>query len=95
MIATGVGIGFVVREELAWFFVLAGPGLLLSSVGFVVFAVAVWRRSSLPRWAAVLAGIGGPVAIVMSEFGSGILIGCFWLFLATATRVTRPVSAVG
>ncbi|MBW3579338.1 MAG: hypothetical protein KY462_16700 [Actinobacteria bacterium] len=86
LIAVGVAIGLIVREELDWFFVLAGPGLLLSAVGSIVFAVGIWRRSSLPRWAAVLAGVGGLVAIILTEFGSGVLIGSFWLFVASYTR---------
>jgi hypothetical protein len=86
LITVGVTIGLLLREELDWFFVLAGPGLLLSTVGFIVFAVGIWRRNSLPRWAAVLAGIGGLVAIIMSEFGSGVLIGSFWIFVASNTR---------
>lgn len=84
LIAAGVAIGLVVRQELDWFFVLAGPGLLLSTVGFIVLAVGIWRRSSLPRWAAVLAGVGGALAIIMTEFGTGVLIGAFWLFVAAS-----------
>ncbi len=91
LIAVGVAIGLILREELDWFFLLAGPGLLLSAVGFLVFALGIWRRSSLPRWTAVLAGIGGLVAIIMTEFGSGVLIGSFWLFVASYSR-SNPAS---
>ncbi|MBW3621701.1 MAG: hypothetical protein KY461_15770, partial [Actinobacteria bacterium] len=42
LIAAGVAIGLAVRQELDWFFVLAGPGLLLSTVGFIVLAVGIW-----------------------------------------------------
>ncbi len=94
LIAFGVAVGLIVREELDWFFVVAGPGLLLSTIGFIVFAVGIWRRSSLPRWAAIMCGVGGAVAILMSEFGTGVLIGSFWLFVATNPRPrTRVIAA--
>lgn len=93
LIAIGVGVGLIVREELEWFFVLGGPGLLLSTIGFLTLAVGIWRRALLPRWAAVLAGVGGAFAILMSEFGTSVLIGSFWLFMATRTSI--DVEATG
>lgn len=95
LIAIGVSIGLIVREDLEWFFVLGGPGLLLSTIGYIAFAVGIWRRSRMPRWAAVLAGVGGVLAILMSEFGTGVLIGSFWLFVATrSSRAPSTRAAV-
>ncbi len=83
LIAAGVAIGLAVREELDWFFALAGPGLLMSAVGFVVWAVWSTKRAVFPTWAAVLLGVGGLTAIILSEAGTGVLIGSFWLYLST------------
>lgn len=67
LIAIGVAAGLVVREELDWFFVVAGPGLVLSAIGYVTWAVWAGRAQLFPVWAAVLLGVGGLTAIVMSE----------------------------
>ncbi len=86
LITVGVAIGLLLREDLEWFFVLAAPGLLLSGMGFLVFAVTAWRASALPRWAALLAGVGGFFAIVLAELGTTVLIGSFWLYVGSALR---------
>ena len=71
-----------------WFFVLAGPGILASVVGFVWWAVTAGRRGQFPRWLAVLLAVGGLTAIVGAELGTTVLIGAFWLALSG-----RPVHA--
>jgi hypothetical protein len=86
LIAVGAAAGMALSEDPDWFFLLAGPGLLLSTVGFVTFAVGAYRRRALPLWAAVLAGVGGALAIIMSELGTGVLIGAFWLYVASRGR---------
>lgn len=83
LIAVGAGFGMALRDDPDWFFFLAGPGLLLSTVGFLLFAVGAFRRRALPLWAAVLAGVGGALAIIMSELGTGVLIGAFWVYVAS------------
>ncbi len=82
LIAFGAAAGMVLRDDPDWFFVLAGPGLLLSTVGFIWLAIDAYRRRTLPLWAAVHAGAGGAVAILMSELGTSVLIGAFWVYLA-------------
>lgn len=86
LIAVGAAIGMALREDPDWFFALAGPGLLLSTIGFVWLAVSAVRRRALPLWAGVLLGVGGAVAIVMSELGTSVLIGAFWLYAAQRAR---------
>jgi hypothetical protein len=90
LIAIGVTAGMILQEDPDWFFVLGGPGQLAGIVGFVWFAVSGYRRRLLPPWAALLAGVGGVTAILMSELGTSVLIGAFWLWLA-ATR-QRPTA---
>ena len=86
LIAVGVAAGMVLRDDPDWFFLLGGPGLLLSTIGFIYFGVSAFRRRTLPLWAAVLAGVGGAVAIIMAEFGTSVLIGAFWLYVASRSR---------
>lgn len=88
LISVGAAYGMVTREDPDWFFVLAGPGQLLAIVGFIWFAISGFRRRVLPGWAALLAGAGGTVAIIMAELGSSVLIGAFWLWVASQSR--RP-----
>lgn len=83
LIGIGVVIGLVLRDDPDWFFILAGPGLLLSAIGFVGFAVSAGRRGAVPAWAAVLAGVGGFVALALAEFGTSVLIGAFWIYIAS------------
>ncbi len=92
LIAAGVVIGLGLREDPDWFFVLGGPGLLLSGVGFVIFAISARRRSLLPPWAAVLLGVGGFFALFLAEIGTSVLIGSFWLYVAAGRpgRTTAP-----
>lgn len=81
LIAIGVAVGLVMRSDPDWFFLLGGPGNLAAGIGFVVGAVTIWRRHVLPRWAAVLCGVGGFFAILLAELGTTVLIGAFWIVL--------------
>ena len=85
-IALGVVAGMVAREDPEWFFVVGGPGNLAAAIGFVVFAVHLRRKVRMPLWVALLCGIGGPLAVLMSEFGTSVLIGAFWLVMRGRTR---------
>lgn len=82
LVAFGVLAGFVLREDPEWFVIVGGPGNLLALLGWVAFGVVSVRSHRLPTWAAVLAGVGGVFAVLFADFGSGVLIGCFWLYLA-------------
>lgn len=81
LITIGVATCLALREELDWFFALAGPGLLLSSFGFVMCAVWTGRNHVLPKWLSLLLGVGGVGGVIFSEIGTSVLIGAFWLFM--------------
>ena len=91
-VVAGVVFGLVLREDPEWFFLLGGPGNVLAGIGFVTLAVAGWRRDVLPAWAPLLCAVGGLVAVLLSEYGTSILIGAFWLYIA-ATLHGRPQAA--
>jgi hypothetical protein len=86
LIAIGAAIGMALREDPDWFFALAGPGLLLSTIGFLWLAIDAVRCRRLPLWAGALLGVGGAVAIIMSELGTSVLVGAFWLYAAQRAR---------
>jgi hypothetical protein len=93
LLVIGVTAGLVLREDPDWFFVLGGPGNLMAGVGFVWWAIWAATTRTLPVWLAVLGGVGGFVAVLGSEFGTGVLIGSFWL--ALAAREVRTADAAG
>ena len=82
LLVVGVAAGLALREDPEWFAVLGLPGNLLASIGFIVAALAGWRSRRIPGWAALLLGVGGFVAILGAEFGTTVLIGCYWLWYA-------------
>lgn len=91
LITLGATYGLIAQDDPDWFFFLAGPGLLASAIGHIWFAFASARSRVIPLWAALLAGVGGPVAILAAEFGSSILIGAFWLWVAFAYQAKAAV----
>ena len=82
LVAFGVTAGLVLREDPDWFAAVGIPGNLLAIAGWITFGLAAAKSRRLPTWAATLAAIGGVFAVLLSDFGSGVLIGCFWLYLA-------------
>ena len=40
-------------------------------------------------WAAVLCGTGGCLALLLLEYGAGVLIGGFWFAVAAGRAVVR------
>ena len=86
LIATGVLIGMVLREDPDWFFLLAGPGLLASAGAFLVWAWWGWRRRILPAYDVLLCALGGVTALALAEFGTSVLIGAHWLYVAARIR---------
>jgi hypothetical protein len=82
LIALGVAAGLVLQEDPSWFFVLGGPGILLSVAGFLTWAVLGARRRMLPVWGAVWCAVGGMFAILGAEAGLSAVVGSFWLWLS-------------
>jgi hypothetical protein len=88
-VAIGVAAGMTMREDPEWFFVLGGPGNLLAAAGFVTWAVWAIRRRVLPVLVGLLCGVGGTVAVLGSELGTSVLVGGFWLYVASRGSASR------
>lgn len=86
LVAAGVAAGLVLQDDPDWFFLLAGPGLVASFAGFVVWAVVGVRRRVLPVWAAVWLVVGGLFAVVGGEAGLSAIIGSFWIWYVAGHR---------
>ena len=82
LVAVGVMAGMILREDPDWFAAVGIPGNLLAMAGWISFGIASARTHRLPRWLATLAAIGGVFAVLFADFGSGVLIGWFWLSMA-------------
>lgn len=74
--------GFALRDDPDWFVVVGIPGNLLAIIGWITLGLTSTKQHLLPRWAAILGGVGGVFAVLFAEFGSGVLIGSFWLYPA-------------
>jgi hypothetical protein len=94
LLVVGVAAGLATREDPEWFVVLGLPGNLLGGIGFIMAAVAGWRATRIPGWAALLLGAGGFVAILGAELGTTVLIGCYWLWYARWMRRDVTVAEV-
>ncbi len=86
LIAVGVLAGMALRDDPDWFVALGLPGNLLAAVGFVVWAVWAVRTQTLPVPLALLAGVGGFVAVLGAEFGTTLLVAAFFARVAVLAR---------
>ena len=51
------------------------PFAMIGALGFVLLGIAIWRSNGLPRWAALLLAIGGPLYLIGPGFAPhGVLL---------------------
>jgi hypothetical protein len=81
LLAVGAMSSAVNGEDLAFFPAVAMAANALWLVGSVVLGVSLWRAGRVPRWVAVLLPVSMPVTLVLSQMGSGLLVGTFWVTL--------------
>ena len=81
LLAVGAMSSAVNGEDLAFFPAIAMVANGLWLVGSVVLGVSLWRARRVPRWVAVLLPVSMPVTLVLSQMGSGLLVGAFWVTL--------------
>jgi hypothetical protein len=71
-----------------------GAGLWSVLVGFVLVGAATLRLKALPRWCGVTLVICLPLAIILGDFGGGIVLGVTWLTVSYALVSHHDVSAL-
>ena len=59
--------------------VVGNVGVPLSLIGFLTLGIIAWRGKVLPVWGALAFGLGFPLALFLSAFDNGILLGLGWL----------------
>ena len=69
-------------------------GLWLVFVGFVLSGAATLRLKALPRWCGVPLIICLPLAVILGDYGGGIVLGVTWLAVGYALASHHDVSAL-
>jgi hypothetical protein len=71
-----------------------GAGLWSVLVGFALVGAATLRLKALPRWCGVALIICLPLAIILGDYGGGIVLGATWLAVSYALVSHHDVSAL-
>jgi hypothetical protein len=71
-----------------------GAGLWSVLVGFVLVGAATLRLKALPRWCGVTLILCLPLAIILGDYGGGIVLGVTWLAVSYALVSHHDVSAL-
>lgn len=71
-----------------------GAGLWCVLVGFVPLGAATLRLKGLPQWCGVTLIICLPLAIILGDYGGGIVLGLTWLAVSYALVSHHDVSAL-
>ena len=85
-----VGNGVYMLAFLDW---MLGLGLWGTLVGFALLGAAALRSGTLPRWCGLLLVAFLPLAIVLGNYGGGVVLGLTWLALGYVFLRQRDVSA--
>jgi len=71
-----------------------GAGLWSVLVGFVLLGAATLRLKALPRWCGVALSICLPLAIILGDYGGGLVLGVTWLAISYVLVWHHDVSAL-
>ena len=71
-----------------------GAGLWSALMGFALLGAATLRLKALPRWCGVTLIICLPLAIILGDYGGGIVLGVTWLAVSYALVSHHDVSAM-
>jgi hypothetical protein len=85
-----VGNGVYGLAFLDW---VLGLGLWGTLVGFAFLGTAALRSGTLPPWCGLLLVAFLPLAIVLGDYGGGIVLGLSWMALGYVLMRQRDVSA--
>ena len=92
LLALGAASSAINGQDLAWFPAVAVVANALWLIGSVTLGVSLWRAGQVPRWIAGLLPVTMPVTLFLSQLGSGLVVGAFWVALGAlmlSGRLTR------
>jgi hypothetical protein len=72
---------------------MLGLGLWGTLVGFTLLGATALRSGTLPQWCGLLLVAFLPLAIVLGNYGGGVVLGLTWLALGYVFLRQRDVSA--
>jgi hypothetical protein len=73
---------------------LLGAGLWSVLVGFVLLGAATLELRALPRWCGAALSICLPLAIILGDYGGGLVLGATWLAISYVLVSHHDVSAL-
>ncbi len=97
LLLVGIMLTFLARGNiLGWTFadLVLGLGFLGTLVGLVLLGAATLGLGVLPQWCGILLIICLPVAVILGNYGGGIVLGLVWLALGYVLLSQQDVSAL-
>ena len=96
LLLVGLTLSFLVGGVFGRAFLdpVLGAGLWSVLVGFVLLGASTLRLKALPRWCGVTLIICLPLAIILGDYGGGIVLGLTWLAVGYALVSHHDVSAL-
>ena len=79
LLAIGAASSAINGQDLSWFPVIAIGANALWLTGSIALGVSLFRAGHVRRWVAVLLPISMPLTLVLSQLGSGLVVGAFWV----------------
>jgi hypothetical protein len=96
LLLVGLILSFLVGGDFRTAFLdpVLGAGLWFVLVGFVLLGAATLRLKALPRWCGVALSICLPLAIILGDYGGGLVLGVTWLAICYVLVSHHDVSAL-
>ena len=96
LLLVGLILSFLVGGDFRTAFLdpVLGAGLWSVLVGFVLLGAATLRLKALPRWCGVALSICLPLAIILGDYGGGLVLGVTWLAICYVLVSHHDVSAL-
>jgi hypothetical protein len=79
LLIVGVMIGMITGEDPGWFFIIAGPALLLNLFGLIALATRSWNVGLIPNWALTIIAATIPIAVIGAEAHLSFIASIGWL----------------
>jgi hypothetical protein len=96
LLLVGLILTFLVGGDFQTAFLdpILGAGLWSVLVGFVLLGAATLRLKALPRWCGSALSICLPLAIILGDYGGGLVLGVTWFAISYVLVSHHDVSAL-